>query len=74
MLIAINQIIEGKEKIKRIIESNIEKTLVKNSDEKIINLDQEMIEIQKEVLKKAKNPMIYLQERKNGLFIHIFED
>ncbi|MGF0039490.1 hypothetical protein ACQRBF_01800 [Peptoniphilaceae bacterium SGI.131] len=52
----------------------IEKTLINNSDEKIINLDQEMLEIQKEVLKKANAKEDYtkleeLREEKNEIML-----
>ena len=53
VLEAINKIIDGKEQIKRIIKSNIEKALIKKSGNEIIKLDQKMLDIQKEVLKKA---------------------
>ena len=53
VLEAINKTIDGKEQIKSIIKSNIEKALIKKSGNEIIKLDQKMLDIQKEVLKKA---------------------
>lgn len=52
---SINQIIDGKEKIKSINESNIENAITKDSDKKILNLNQKMLEIPREVLKKANS-------------------
>lgn len=78
VIIAINQIIDSKEKVKSIIESNIEKALIKNSDEKILSLNQKMLEIQKEVLKKANSKEDYtklalkleeLREEKNEIML-----
>lgn len=83
VLIAINQIIEGKEKIKSIIERNIEKTLIKSPDKKILSLDQKIFEIQKEVLEKANSKEDYtklalkieeLREEKNEIILKAAEN
>ncbi|QZO76345.1 recombinase family protein [Helcococcus kunzii] len=78
VLEAINKIIDGKEKIKSIIKSNIEKALIKKSGDEIIKLDQKMLDIQKEVLQKANAKEDYtdlalrleeLREEKNEIML-----
>ena len=80
---SINQIIEGKEKIKSIIESNIENAITKNSDKKILSVDQKMLEIQKEVLEKANSKEDYtklalkleeLRKEKNEIMLKAAEN
>lgn len=53
VLEALNKTIDGKEQIKSIIKSNIEKALIKKSGDEILKLDKKTLDIQKEVLKKA---------------------
>ena len=78
VLEAINKTIDGKEQIKSIIKSNIEKALIKKSGNEIIKLDQKMLDIQKEVLKKANANEDYtdlalrleeLREEKNEIML-----
>lgn len=78
MLEAINKIIDGKEKIKSITKNNIEKVLIKKSDDNILELDQKMLDIQKEVLQKANAKEDYsdlalkleeLREEKNEIML-----
>ena len=78
VLEAINKIIDGKEKIKSITKNNIEKVLIKKSDDNILELDQKMLDIQKEVLQKANAKEDYsdlalkleeLREEKNEIML-----